>query len=215
MDRLSSSNLLACLAVMAAASVAVTSAASGRSSNALTSGGVLTGCIDDSDCQKLGEGSKYACFLYICYPWKDDSGVPASEKRDLCRKKSDCSAKRGQTCQRHQDRRKINKGLCMNEVEDCDTPKDCPSGSGCCNGYCCEQRYFQQYKALPCVTHLGCQDLGLGQYCCPGKDNSTAAVCCDTNPNPTPPPPKTRTAGAATAALCPALLLAAAVLNRF
>ena len=63
MDRLSSSNLLACLAVMAAASVAVTSAASGRSSNALTAGGVLTGCIDDSDCQKLGEGSKYACFL--------------------------------------------------------------------------------------------------------------------------------------------------------
>ena len=57
MDRLMS-NLLACLAVMA-----VTSAASGRSSNALTAGGVLTGCIDDSDCQKLGEGSKYACFL--------------------------------------------------------------------------------------------------------------------------------------------------------
>lgn len=58
----------------------------------------------------------FSLFQYICYPWKDDSGVPASEKRDLCRKKSDCSAKRGQTCQRHQDRRKINKGLCMNEV---------------------------------------------------------------------------------------------------
>ena len=59
MDRLSSLQL----AVMAAVCVAATSAASGRSSNALTSGGVLTGCIDDSDCQKLGEGSKYACFL--------------------------------------------------------------------------------------------------------------------------------------------------------
>ena len=58
MDRLSS-----VLAVMAAVCVAAASAASGRSSNALTSGGVLTGCIDDSDCQKLGEGSKYACFL--------------------------------------------------------------------------------------------------------------------------------------------------------
>ena len=50
------------MAVMAAVSVALTSAATGRSSNALN-GGVLTGCIDDSDCQKLGEGSKYACFL--------------------------------------------------------------------------------------------------------------------------------------------------------
>lgn len=54
-------------------------------------------------------------FQYICYPWKDDSGVAASEKRDLCRRSSDCR-KPGQECQRHQDRRKINKGLCMNEV---------------------------------------------------------------------------------------------------
>ena len=52
---------------------------------------------------------------YICYPWKDDSGVAAGEKRDLCRRSSDCR-KPGQECQRHQDRRKINKGLCMNEV---------------------------------------------------------------------------------------------------
>ena len=42
--------------------MAVSSAASGRSSNALGSGGTLKSCIDDSDCQKLGEGSKYACF---------------------------------------------------------------------------------------------------------------------------------------------------------
>ena len=92
---------------MAAVCVTIASAASGSS--------VHTACIDDSDCQKLDDSGKYACFLYICYPWKDDSGVPASEKRELCRKSKDCS-KRGQTCQRHQDRRKINKGLCMNEV---------------------------------------------------------------------------------------------------
>lgn len=211
MDRLS-----CVLAVMAAVCVAAASAASGRSSNALTSGGVLTGCIDDSDCQKLGEGSKYACFLYICYPWKDDSGVAAGEKRDLCRRSSDCR-KPGQECQRHQDRRKINKGLCMNEVEDCDTPADCQGGSGCCNGYCCEQRYYQQYKALPCITHLGCQDLGLGEYCCPDKVGNGTSTCCDTNPNPTPPPPKTITAGAQVI-LCPsvaAALLLAAVLGRF
>ena len=85
-----------------------------------TSGGILAACIDDSDCMKIGQGREYACFLYICYPWKDDSGVAAGEKRDLCRRSSDCR-KPGQECQRHQDRRKINKGLCMNEVSTLDT----------------------------------------------------------------------------------------------
>ena len=27
-------------------------------------------CIDDSDCAKLSLGHEYACFLYMCYPWK-------------------------------------------------------------------------------------------------------------------------------------------------
>ena len=31
-------------------------------------------CIDDSDCS-VGEG--YACFMYICYPWADDTGISA------------------------------------------------------------------------------------------------------------------------------------------
>ena len=82
------------------------------------------------------------------------------------------------------------------QVEDCDTPADCQGGSGCCNGYCCEQRYFQQYKALPCITHLACQDLGLGEYCCPDKQGNGTSACCDANPNLTPPPPKNVTAGA-------------------
>ena len=76
----------------------------------------------------------------------------------------------------------------MNEVTYCDTPADCQEGSGCCNGYCCEQRYYQQYKALPCTTHRGCQELGLGEYCCPDKQGNGTSTCCD-NPNPTPPPP--------------------------
>ena len=145
------------------------------------------------------------------YPWKDDSGVAASEKRDICRRSSDCK-RPGQECQLHQDRRKINKGICMNEVTDCDTPADCQGGSGCCNGYCCEQRYYQQYKALPCITHLGCQDLGLGEYCCPDKQGNGTSTCCDTKPNPTPPtppknvtplPPKNVTAGAPAMILSP------------
>ena len=38
---------------------------------------------------------------YICYPWKDDSGVAASEKRDLCIRSSDCK-RPGQECVRHE-----------------------------------------------------------------------------------------------------------------
>ena len=42
------------------------------------------------------------------------------------------------------------------------------------------------------MSDLGCQDLGLGKYCCPqpaaapGGKNATTNVCCDTNPNPEP-----------------------------
>merc|ERR1712209_72659 len=89
----------------------------------------------------------------------------------------------------------------MNEVTDCDTPADCQGGSGCCNGYCCEQRYYQQYKALPCTTHLGCMELGLGEYCCPDKQGNGTSTCCDTKPNPTPP--KNVAAGAPAMILSP------------
>ena len=32
-------------------------------------------CIDDSDCAVKGDG--YACFQYFCYPWADDTDIPA------------------------------------------------------------------------------------------------------------------------------------------
>ena len=53
-------------------------------------------------------------FQYVCYPWQDDSEVPESQKRQTCRKKSECG--QDQTCYRHHDRRNINKGLCFDEV---------------------------------------------------------------------------------------------------
>ncbi|TRY73297.1 hypothetical protein TCAL_13046 [Tigriopus californicus] len=142
--------------------------------------GLLTSCIDDSDCLKLGEGNKYACFLYVCYPWRDDSKVPEDERRDTCRKDSDCSS--DQECHRHHDRRNIVKGLCFDEISECETPNECSEGFGCCGGYCCEQKYYAHFTDLPCVSHLGCRDLGLGQFCCP-RDNGTD-VCCNTDPNP-------------------------------
>ena len=33
-------------------------------------------CIDDSDCHRV-KGDGYACFMYFCYPWKNDTVIPA------------------------------------------------------------------------------------------------------------------------------------------
>ena len=53
-------------------------------------------------------------FQYICYPWKDDSGVAPSERLDLCRNSKNC--KSGQTCQRHSNKRSVTKGICLDKV---------------------------------------------------------------------------------------------------
>ena len=36
-------------------------------------------CIDDSDCDS-DKGAGFACFQYICYPWKDDSAIAVKDK---------------------------------------------------------------------------------------------------------------------------------------
>lgn len=140
-------------------------------------------CIDDSDCSKLGQGTKYACFQYICYPWKDDTHIEAQDRRKTCRRDSDCNL--GQSCFRHHDRRHVNRGLCFNEIHQCETKGDCTQHDkslNCCGGSCCEEPYFNQFKTLPCVSNMGCQGLGLGDFCCP-RVNQTS-VCCNTDPNP-------------------------------
>lgn len=151
-------------------------------------------CIDDSDCSKLGQGSKYACFQYICYPWKNDDHIEVKDRRGTCRKDSDCQA--GQECYRHHDKRTVNRGLCFDQIHPCDTTSDCPSGMSCCGESCCEEEYFNQYKLLPCTSDMGCEDLGLGKYCCP-RTNSTN-VCCNTNPNPPKTTARPLTGGAGT-----------------
>jgi len=158
-------------------------------------------CIDDSDCTE--QGDDFACFQYLCYPWKDDSKIPKEDKMQTCKSKEQCPKELD--CHRHSDRRNIFKGLCMEPIIDCSEngESDCkaPGNKGpnraCCNGaVCCKQEYFDQLKSLPCVSHEPCRDMGYGQYCCPqkinGKVNETLpSVCCNENPNP--PPPTTTT----------------------
>ena len=46
------------------------------------------------------------------------------------------------------------------QPKDCEGPQDCRGNgalTGCCNNFCCEEKYYQQYKALPCVTDFGCK----------------------------------------------------------
>lgn len=139
-------------------------------------------CIDDSDCEKLGQGNKFACFQYICYPWKNDSSIEPKNRRKTCREDGDCDA--GQECYRHHDKRVVNRGVCFDEIKTCQIANECSKGYECCGGLCCEEKYYKEFAKLPCISDMGCQDLGLGQYCCP-KDQSK--VCCDVNPNPPPP----------------------------
>jgi len=182
-------------------------------------------CIDDSDC--AGQGTDYACFQYLCYPWKDDSKIAKKDKMKTCKSSDHCA--NGLECYRHPDRRNIYMGLCMEAVVDCSEngQEDCkqPGNKGpnkaCCNGaYCCQQDYFSQLQQLPCVSHQPCRDMGYGNFCCPDKSNSTLpSVCCNEDPNPPPPTtttprPRARASGAETAATAASsLLLAAALLS--
>jgi len=141
-------------------------------------------CIDDSDCVKLGKGDKFACFQYICYPWKNDTMIEPKNRRKTCRQDDDCDA--GQECFRHHDKRMVNRGLCFDEVKSCQNANECSKDYECCGGTCCEQKYYKEFAKLPCISHLGCRDLGLGQFCCPSKEGGQN-MCCNTDPNPPPP----------------------------
>jgi len=153
-------------------------------------------CIDDSDCME--QGDEYACFQYICYPWKDDSKLAKEDRKKTCKSTDHCP--NNLVCHRHSDRRKILKGLCMEPIVDCSEngETDCISSKGytgpnraCCNGaVCCKQEYFDQLKQLPCVGDESCKDMGYGNYCCPQKTNGLVNAtlpkqCCNENPNPT------------------------------
>lgn len=168
-------------------------------------------CIDDSDCLKMGEGNKYACFQYLCYPWKDDTHVAPKDRRKTCRSSSDCEPQ--QQCFRHHDKRNVFRGICFDEVQSCDSPRDCPKDYGCCGGNCCEESYYRVFTGLPCISHMGCQDLGLGKYCCPQNGNETQSVCCNIDPNPPPttpyPEPASAIGGATTVTPLVSLTLSA------
>ncbi len=56
---------------------------------------------------------------YLCYPWRDDSGVSPSERRRTCRRWEDCMGEEeeeeqgAEECVRHFDKRRVQLGLCF------------------------------------------------------------------------------------------------------
>ena len=61
-------------------------------------------------------------------------------------------------CFRHYERRKVTHGVCVPSIDTCDKHDDCyAKGGKCCNGYCCNEEYFEALGDMPCYNDLGCQ----------------------------------------------------------
>merc|ERR1712038_2188235 len=125
-------------------------------------------CIDDSDC--VGLGHTYACFLYMCYPWKDPS-----QEHPNCLHDSECFDGQGK-CVKHQNVRDIPRGVCFHALNECNSHEDCPqtTTNKCCHQHCCPKEYFNKWKELPCPSDEFCQNMHLGTKCC-----SSTKHCCD------------------------------------
>ena len=52
-------------------------------------------CIDDSDCAQLSLGHEFACFVYMCYPWKNPT-----PSHPNCFQDKDCFGGQGK-CVKH------------------------------------------------------------------------------------------------------------------
>ena len=59
---------------------------------------------------------------------------------------------------RHPDRRQVSRGICIDEKMWCDISDDCKGfGGKCCNGFCCNDIYFNEIKNLKCMNDDSCK----------------------------------------------------------
>ena len=77
-------------------------------------------CVTDEDCEGMTQqhGFDYKCFQYMCYPWnKAEDEAPFRS----CKRRSDCLGLTQEEggdgedgdCFRHQDRRNVFTGICL------------------------------------------------------------------------------------------------------
>lgn len=124
-------------------------------------------CVVDEDCGEISQrkGVNYRCFQYMCYPW-DSRELGGSFTS--CKRRADCGE--GEDCFRHQNRRNVYSGICLDksEMSTCFDHSDCPSDLRCTNFYCGEAHYYRALHSVMCrpSEHSFCQDLLLGDSCC-------------------------------------------------
>ena len=115
-------------------------------------------CAKDEDCQDIQTktGLEHRCFMYMCFPWKNNPGPFRS-----CKSDSECVALTEREggdggdgeCFRHHKRRHVFRGICVRQEEmtDCEEHSDCPADLRCVNRYCGENSYFE-------ALHDDCDD---------------------------------------------------------
>eukprot|EP00096_Caligus_rogercresseyi_P004759 TRINITY_DN1920_c0_g2_i1.p1 TRINITY_DN1920_c0_g2~~TRINITY_DN1920_c0_g2_i1.p1 ORF type:complete len:293 (-),score=68.15 TRINITY_DN1920_c0_g2_i1:467-1345(-) len=151
---------------------------------------IYSPCLDDKDCTKV-HSDGWACFQYFCYPWSSKAeDAPTEKPFESCRRVKDCpvgpQGEKGE-CYRHYNRRRVTSGICLDSEEQCDSHEECGDRK-CCNGFCCDDEYFDGIKTFPCTTDDGCKDLLLGEFCCIDVSGATEfqtskpnwnKICCD------------------------------------
>merc|ERR1712165_119177 len=99
-------------------------------------------CLGDDDCENRHHLQDHRCFQYFCYPWKKAAVTASAKPRPLkeCRRTKDCVAGGGpdkavgQKCYRHNDRRKVTSGICVDSIGECSSHDECQDKGGkCCN----------------------------------------------------------------------------------
>ena len=107
-------------------------------------------CAEDDDCQDIitETGLDHRCFMYMCFPWRNNSGPIRS-----CKRNSDCAGLTESEggdggdgdCYRHHARRQVFQGICVREEElaHCEEHHHCPPNLRCVNRYCGENSYFE------------------------------------------------------------------------
>ena len=116
----------------------------------------------------------------MCYPW-NFTGDKALFRS--CRKDADCKAlikeKGGSsedgTCFRHEDRREVFNGICLNkrfvfimqfafkyvfcqrEFKTCSNHSDCDEDWRCIKGFCGDKQYFNELQSFSCEVNFFCE----------------------------------------------------------
>jgi len=124
-------------------------------------------CVTDIDCESVSieRSADFKCFQFMCFPWNHPELQPPYTS---CQKNSDCNSSPETECLRHQDRRNVLRGICLDKIDllKCFSHTDCPDDRQCVVGWCGQPDYLETIAGLGCDSDSYCEDLLLGDACC-------------------------------------------------